>query len=95
MQANKQANKWARKKNSSFFLDLKILISTNNENPSIEKHMLKKITLSSISNTNTPTCKIIFLFFFKEKKTEIDREKSYYKEVKFAEEIQEKGALIC
>jgi len=36
-----------------------------------------------------------FPFLFQRKKTEIDREKSYYKEVKFAEEIQEKGALIC
>jgi hypothetical protein len=36
-----------------------------------------------------------FPFLFQRKKSEIDREKSYYKEVKFAEEIQEKGALIC
>jgi len=57
--------------------------------------MLKKITLSSISNTNAPTCKIFSFSFSKKKKTEIDREKSYYKEVNFAEEIQEKGALIC
>lgn len=77
-QTNKLTN--GQEKKSLHFSDLKVLISTNypfsinNENPSVEKHMSKKLTLSSISCTNTPTCEI-FSFSFSKNKKNRDRQR--------------------